>query len=88
MSEEKEFEKELFIALVRNSEDLVKQLEAYIIGEEYNMASNGGEPDLTHLLALRLLEKMKREPVMYSIVYSKDYREHIEKNIKKEEEEK
>ena len=83
----KEFFKALlFKALLRNSESLEVDLESYVSGEEYMMQKDGGEPDLIHLLALRLLEKMIGRPVSYSIVYQKDYIELVEKRIKKEEE--
>lgn len=82
-------EEELFKALFRNSNnvcDVYEKLEAYVAGEEYKLAHDGGEPDLAHLLAIRFLEKLRGKSLLYSIVYSRDYIEHIEESIGKEEE--
>ena len=74
--------KELFKALVRDSKYIPKKLEAFVFSEEYTMQKDGGEPDLTHLLALKLLEEILGYKLESSIIYDPEYITHIEYNFK------
>jgi len=73
---DKETNKKLFIALV-TEERLEELLEEIVYGEEYDMAANGGEPDLEHLLRLRLLEALRGERALHSMIYNEGWREHV-----------
>lgn len=68
--------KDLFAALIEDK-DLEKSLDMYIFFRDYKFGTEGGEPDLAYMLALRLLEKVKGKRVQHSIVYSRAYLEHI-----------
>ena len=74
MNEEEK--KKLFIALVAE-EKLEAILEHIVAGEEYIMQKDGGEPDLVHLLCMRLLEELRGEKVRYSLVYNEKWRKHV-----------
>ena len=74
MNEEEK--KKLFISLVKE-EGLEKVLEEVVHREEFIMTVDGGEPDLVHLLCLRLLEELRGYPMRNSIVYDEEWREHV-----------
>ena len=71
-----EDKKRLYMVLI-TEEGLEEVLEGIANAEEYNMATNGGEPDLEYLLCLRLLEALQGEKELYSIVYDAEWREHV-----------
>lgn len=67
--------KELFMALV-TEEGLKAVLEDIIAGEEYNMASDGGEPDLVYILIVRLFESMIGHKIGMCLVNSGEWKKH------------
>ena len=69
-----EMNKKLFMSLV-TEEGLPKILEEKIFAEEYNLACNGGEPDMEHLLCVRLRESLVKERAWFSILYNDEWRE-------------
>lgn len=73
MSEEDK--KKLFISLVKE-EGMERVLAEMVHREEFIMTVDGGEPDLVHLLCLRLLEKLRGYPMRNSMVYDEEWREH------------
>jgi len=73
--------KKLFVALV-TEEETEEVLEEIVNAEEYNMATNGGEPDLVHLMCLRLLEALRGERELHSMMYDKNWRERVLKKDK------
>ena len=79
-----EDEKELFIALLEGDDKKIKdKLETYVFGKEYLWATNGGEPDLEAVLAIKLLGKIRGEKYYASMIYSEEYLIHV--GIKKKE---
>ena len=68
--------KELFISLV-TEEGLEKVLAEAVHREEFIMTVDGGEPDLVHLLCLRLLEELRGYLMRDSMVYNEEWREHV-----------
>ena len=69
---------ELFIALLEGDDKKIEEkLETYVFGIEYLFATNGGEPDLKDVLALKLLERIKGEKYYPSMIYQDFYLEHI-----------
>lgn len=88
MTEELSDGQELFIALLKGDDkDIEDKLYHYVYGIEYNWASDGGEPDLGGVLAIKLLEKIKGEKYYASIIYQDDYLEHIFGKDKRKERE-
>ena len=77
MEEELDDGQELFISLIEGDEDkILEKLETYVFGIEYMFATNGGEPDLKDVLAVKLLEKIKGQKYYPSMIYQRDYLEH------------
>lgn len=69
---------ELFIALLKGDDkDIEEKLYHYVYGSEYNWAHDGGEPDLAHILAVKLLEKLRGEKNYESMIYQDDYLRHV-----------
>ena len=69
---------ELFISLLEGDDKKIEEkLETYVFGIEYLFATNGGEPDLKDVLALKLLERIKGEKYYPSMIYQDFYLEHI-----------
>lgn len=78
MTEELSDGQELFIALLKGDDkEIEDKLHHYVYGIEYNWASDGGEPELGEVLAIKLLEKIKGEKYYASIIYQDDYLKHI-----------
>ena len=75
---EKETE-ELFIALLKGDRsDIQGKLLQYVYNGEYLLCHEGGEPDMVHVLAVKLLESMGLGGKLgMSIIYSKEYLEHV-----------
>ena len=81
MNEEEK--KKLFISLV-TEEGLEKMLGEMVHREEFIMNIDGGEPDLVHLLCIRLLEALRGDRELYSMVYDEEWREHaLKKEVKR-----
>ena len=73
----KEYE-ELFDALLRGiRDDIREKLLAYVLDNEYAFCHEGGEPDMEHILAVKLLECMGIGRRTTSIIYSDRYLEHV-----------
>lgn len=69
---------ELFIALLKGDDkDIKDKLYRYVYGIEYCWVTQGGEPDLKEVLAIKLLEKMIGRKYDVSMIYSEDYLNHI-----------
>ena len=78
MEEELDDGQEIFIALIEGDEEKIEEkLETYVFGIEYMFATNGGEPDLKDVLAVKLLEKIKGHKYYPSMIYQRDYLEHV-----------
>lgn len=78
-----ESRKELFISLLKgNKSDIQEKLLQYVFDNEYLLAHDGGEPDMEHILAVKLLECMGISKLGVSIIYSKEYLEHVFKKEK------
>ena len=78
MEEELDDGQQLFIALLEDDDkDILEKLETYVFGIEYMFATNGGEPDLKDVLAVKLLEKIKGQKYYPSMIYQRDYLEHV-----------
>lgn len=72
--------KSMFLALLEGKDsDISEKLEVFVFNSEYLLAHDGGEPDLEHILAVKLLEKMKGRKLGMSMIYQKDYLEHVRK---------
>ena len=67
--------KELFVALVKD-EGVWRILREIINAEEDRMATNGGEPDLMHLLMVRLLEANQGNKSAVSLVNDCEWKIH------------
>jgi len=71
-----EMNKKLFMALV-TEKGLMELLGEVVHREEFNMTVDGGEPDLVHLLCLRLLEELRGYIMGNSMVYDEEWRKHV-----------
>ena len=70
--------KELYIALLEDDDKKIEEkLLSYVHGMEYNWASDGGEPDLLDILAIKLIEKIKGYKYFGSMIYTDRYLEHV-----------
>ena len=78
MEEELDDGQQLFIALLKGDDDnILEKLYNYVYGNEYCWAHDGGEPDLEHVLAVKLYEKLRGQKMYMSIIYQEPYLEHI-----------
>ena len=69
---------ELFIALIEGDDDkILDKLYHYLYGNEYCWAHDGGEPELEHILAVKLYEKLRGQKFYMSIIYQEPYLEHV-----------
>ena len=84
----KEESKDLFIALLEDDDDKIEEkLLSYIYGMEYNWATDGGEPDLDDILAIKLIEKIKGHKYYASMIYQDRYLEHVGIKVNEKEKE-
>lgn len=78
-----ESRKELFISLLKgNRTDIQEKLLQYVFDNEYLLCHDGGEPDMDHILAVKLLECMGINKLTTSIIYSDRYLDHVFKKEK------
>ena len=69
---------ELFISLIEgDDEKILDKLYHYLYGNEYCWAHEGGEPELEHILAVKLYEKLRGQKFYMSIIYQEPYLEHV-----------
>ena len=71
-------EKALFDALLEGDDKKIEYvLYRYVFDNEYCWAHDGGEPSLGHILAIKLLEKLRGQKCYMSIIYQTDYLRHV-----------
>lgn len=81
--EELTVKQEMFISLLKGDEkEIEDKLYNIYFTNEYLMAHRSGEPDLEHILAVKLLEKLRGQKMYMSIIYQEAYLEHIFKKGK------
>ena len=68
----------LFVALLEGDDKSIEEaLYHYVYGNEYILAQDGGEPSMEHILAVKLLEKLKGERLIWSMIYQDVYLKHV-----------
>lgn len=68
----------LFVALLEGDDKGIEEhLYHFVYGNEYILAHDGGEPSMEHILAVKLLEKIKGQKYYPSMIYQDFYLKHI-----------